>query len=308
MNASSSSSGMRPAAAWNSSARQAAAIRSRSSREDAHHVDDERFALGAVEGLAPAVVHERQEVAGRLDRPRLSPGVGLRAAQPADDSLERGNRLGGPGEVAVGLLPGERDELLAVGGDDQRDAVRRREHRLDRRQPFGLRRQALAGPQRADLVHGPAHLLDRLVGVVRNAHLLEPQRETRPHPHDDATRRHLVQGGTAHRQHHGVPGEGVHRAERDAEAVVALVRPELRCDRRDVGDGIALEIGIVDPDGIEARPSRLPAPRDDLVDLAACRQAQPDAPRQSLHVRASPGFQSDRRGGARRPPKFATKA
>ena len=42
--------------------------------EHGHHVDDERLALGAVERLAPCLVDEREQIAGRLDGVRVATG------------------------------------------------------------------------------------------------------------------------------------------------------------------------------------------------------------------------------------------
>ena len=169
-------------------------------RQHRHHVDDERLALGPVERLAAGGVDEREQVAGGLDRRRVAAGLGRGLAQALQDAGQARDRFGGPGEVAVGLLAGQRHELLAVRGDDERDPVGRREHRLDRRQARRRRRQALAGPQRPDLVHRRRHALDGRDRVVRDAHLLEAQRQARAQAHDDPAGQHLVERRAGHRQ------------------------------------------------------------------------------------------------------------
>ena len=62
--------------------------------------------------------------------------------------------------------------------------MRRREHGLDRWQALGRRRQSLAGPELSDGVHGLADALDRAIGRVGDAHLLEAQGEARAEGHD----------------------------------------------------------------------------------------------------------------------------
>ena len=255
--------------------------------EHAHHVDHERLALGAVEGLATAPIHQREQVAGRLDRVGVASCALGRDAQAADDARQRGDRLRGTRKVAVRLLAGQLDELLPIGGDHQRDAVRRREHRLDRRQALDRRREPLARPERPDLVHGSAHALDRRVGRIRDPHLLEAQREPGPEAHHDPAGGHLVQGRAGHRQHHRVPGVRVHRAERDAEAVVALIGPQLGGDGAHVADRVAFEVGVVDPDRVEPGGTCGRAPGDDLADLAASGQAEPDPACNGIHLASS---------------------
>ena len=69
--------------------------------QDRHHVDDERFALGAIEGFAPGLVDERQQVAGGLDRARIAVGLpwppprgarGCRATRGSTRPVGRGSR------------------------------------------------------------------------------------------------------------------------------------------------------------------------------------------------------------------------
>ncbi len=255
--------------------------------EHGHHVDDERFALRPVERLAPGLVDEREQVAGRLDGMRVAPGVGSRGRQSLEDAAQRRDGFGWPRQVAVRLLPGQGHERLAVGGDVERDAMRRREHRLDGWQALGRRRQALAGPQLSDGVHGLADAFDRAIGRVGDAHLLEAQREARAEGHDEPTGRHLVEGGAGHGQHDGMPGERVDRPERHPERVVDTGLPDPAGDGRDEADGVPLEVAVVDPDRVEALALRARRPIDDLVHLAASRQAEPDPSCQRCH-RAAP--------------------
>ena len=65
--------------------------------------------------------------------------------------------------------------------------------------------------------------LDGGVGLVRDAHLLEPQREPGAEAHHDPPGQDLVERGAGHRQHDRMAGERVDRAERDPEAGLAIV-------------------------------------------------------------------------------------
>jgi len=68
------------------------------------HVDDERLALGPVQRVAPAAVDQGEQVAPEIDvvgRATVARG-GLQDPRP--HLLEGGQRLGGSGQVAVGLL------------------------------------------------------------------------------------------------------------------------------------------------------------------------------------------------------------
>ena len=90
--------------------------------------------------------------------------------------------------------------------------------------PARRRRQALAGPQRPDLVDRGRDALDRGVGLVRDAHLLEPQRQPGPEAQDEPAGQDLVERRAGHRQDDRMAGERVGRAERDPEArLVAVV-------------------------------------------------------------------------------------
>ena len=63
------------------------------------------------------------------------------------------------------------------------------------------------------------------VGLVRDAHLLQAQRQAGPEPHDDPAGEDLVERRAGHREHDGVARERVDRAEGDPEgAVVAVAR------------------------------------------------------------------------------------
>ena len=108
MNASSSSSGIRlPAVVEVLGApggRDAVAqlavepgARQRDVAQHGHHVDHERLALGAVERLAPRLVDEREQVAGRLDRPsgrgrRRRPPSWRRPMIPASEGTDSAGR------------------------------------------------------------------------------------------------------------------------------------------------------------------------------------------------------------------------
>ncbi len=265
-------------------------------REHRHHVDDEWLPLRPVERLAPGLVDERQEVAGRLDRVRVPPGGLGRGTQPRRDAAQRRDRFRRARQVAIGLLTGELDERLAVGRDDDRDPVGRREHRLDGRQPRCHGRQPLPGPQGADLVDRGRDALDGGVRVVGDAHLLEPQRQPGAHAQDEPAGQDLVQRGARHRQDDGVAGERVGGAERDPEA--GLVRVPVRGDRLgDRGreaDPVTLEVAVVDPHRLQALVARLPRPADDLVDVAAGGKAETDGTGEGAH-----GIGSVRRQGLR---------
>ena len=169
--------------------------------------------------------------------------------------------------------------------------MRRREHRLDRREAGRRRRQALAGPQRADVVHRLGHALDRGVRLVRDAHLLEPQREPRADAQHDPAGQDLVQGGARHGEHHRVAGERVGGAERHAEArlVAVVVRGDRLRDRRREADAVALEVGVVDPDGVEALVARPAGPARHLVDVATGGEAEADGAGEHAHGGAAPG-------------------
>ncbi len=71
---------------------------------------------------------------------------------------------------------------------------------------------------------------------------------------------------------------GVERAEPDPDAA------HLGGDRRGVGDGVALEVGVVDPHRLQAPVGGGRAPPDRVRDLAASRQPEPDAAGQLSHV------------------------
>ena len=214
--------------------------------------------------------------------PGSRPAAVADAARPLEDAAQRRDRLGRAGEVAVGLLAGQLHELLAVRGDEERDPVRRREHRLDRRQARRRGREALAGPQGAELVDG-RDASDGLVRGVGDPHLLEPQRQAGPEAHDDPPRQDLVQGGTGHGQHHGVAGVRIHGAQGQPERALRIVG-EGAGDRGAVRDGVPLVVGVVDPDRVEAGVARPPRPIDDVGNVASGRKPQADATCQGAHV------------------------
>ena len=65
--------------------------------QDRHHVDHERLALRPVERLAPRLVDQRQQVAGRLDRARVAPGARSptsrsRSRIPRSDGIDSAGR------------------------------------------------------------------------------------------------------------------------------------------------------------------------------------------------------------------------
>ena len=275
--------------------------------QDRHHVDDEGFPLGAVEGFAAGLVDEREQVRRRLDVAGIAAGRDGGGAQAFQDAAQRRDRLAGPGEVAVGLLTGQLHELLAIGGDEERDAVDRREHRLDRRQAGRARGEAFAGPQRAELVDrrtDPGHGLGRGVG---DCHLGEPQRKTRPETHDDSLRQQLVERGAGHRQDDGVARVGIDRSEGDAERAL-LVRGQGAGDRGSVRDGVALEVRVVDPDRVEAGVAGAARPVDHVRDVAPSGQTQANATRQCCHLAPAGGclgrWDAGRLGGSGCPDKM----
>ena len=255
---------MRLPAVVKSSARQAAAIWSRSSwskparrerhvGQDRHHVDDERLALGPVECLAPGLVDERQEIAGGLERVRIAAGRDGRVAEPLEDPAQRRDRLGRPCEIAVGLLPGQLDERLAVGGDHDRDPVGRREHRLDRRQAGRRRRAAARRPTAPGSSSIAAETPSTAAsGLVRDPHLLEPQRQPGPETQHEPPGQDLVERRAGHRQDDRVASERVGGPERDPEAglVAVVVERDRLGDRGREADPVAFEVAVVDPDRI----------------------------------------------------------
>ena len=93
--------------------------------------------LARSSAAAPGVVDQREQVAADLDR---RPGRARPPAPPPRSRLlrdpDRRDRLGRPGQVAVGGLRRRARERLPVAGHPQRHAVHRREHRL----------QSAAGP------------------------------------------------------------------------------------------------------------------------------------------------------------------
>ena len=161
--------------------------------------------------------------------------------------------------------------------------MRRGEHRLDGRQARRGGRQAFARPQEAHLIHRPADALERGVGRVGQAHLLEAQREARAEAHDDAAGRHLVERRAGHGQHHGVAGVGVDRAERQAEPVAGARLAQSGRHRAAVADGVTLEVRVVDPQRIQAPLAGLHGPADHVRDLAPGGDPQADAPREPCH-------------------------
>ena len=259
-----------------------------------HHVDHERLALGPVERLAPGRVDEREQVPGGLERARVAAGLRGGLAQALQDPGQAGDGFGRTGEVAVGLLAGQGHELLAVRGDDDRDAVCRGEHRLDGRQAGRRGRQSLAGPQRPDLIDRVRDALDRRDRVVRDAHLLEPQRQPGTHAHDDPAGEHLVEGGPGHRQHDRVTGERIDGAEGHPEAGLALHEASLAVladggrDRRAEAHRVALVVGVVDPDRIEAGVAGASAPVDDVFDVAPGGESETDRSSQGAHGGGAP--------------------
>jgi hypothetical protein len=252
--------------------------------EHAHHVDHERLPLGAVQGIAPALVDQGQQVPGRLDRCRVTAGGLGSRSQPAQDPGQRADRLRRAGQVTIRLTTGQLDELPAVGGDHQRDAVGRSEHRLDWRQPIGRRREPLARPQRAELVHGLADPFDRVPRGIRNPKLLQPEWQSCADAHHDPAGRHLVEGRSGHGQHHRVAGEGIHGTEGNSEAVLRFIGPELGRDGADVADRVALEVRIVDPDRVQSGAAGRAAPGHHVAHVAARRESEPDAPGDGVHV------------------------
>ena len=127
--------------------------------------------------------------------------------------------------------------------------------------------------------------LDGRGGVVRDAHLLQPQRQAGPEAHDDPAGQHLVERRAGHRQDDRMTGERVHGAERDPEsAVVAGHRAAMaRGDRRGEADRVALEVGVVDPDRIEPRSRAWRAQADDIVDVASGGESEADRSGERAH-------------------------
>ena len=254
-------------------------------RQHRHHVDHERLALRAVERLATGLVDEREQVPGQFDRVRVTTGRHRRLAQPLEDAAERGDGFGRASEIPVGLLPGQLDERLAVGGDDDRDPVGRGEHRLDRREARRRRGEALAGPQRADVIDRLRDALDGRVRFVRDAHLLEPQRKPRPEPKHEPPGEDLVERRAGHSQHDGMSRERVGGPERHPEPglVAAVVEGDGLGDRGREGDAVALEVRVVDPDRIEPLVAGLPRPEHHVLDVASRREAETDGTIERAH-------------------------
>ena len=72
-------------------------------------------------------------------------------------------------------------------------------------------------------------------------------------------------------------------AEGNAERAIGVRRESAR-DGRAVRDGVALEVGIVDPDGVEAGVSGASRPVDDVGNVAPGGNAQTDSTCQRSHV------------------------
>ena len=230
--------------------------------QDGHHVDHEGITLRAVQRIAPRLVDEREEVPGDVD------GVGVASRRPRGavhhpkQLAQPGDRLGRPGDVAVALLAGDDHHRRAVPGDIDRNAVHGREHGLQRRQAGLARGHAFPLPEGSESLDGAHRARRGVVGRVRDPHLAEPERERRAQAEADPAGRHLVEGAHGHRDEHGVTRERVERAEADAQL------GDLRRDRARVGDGIALEVAVVEPDRVETGGAGALRPGDAVGDLA----------------------------------------
>ena len=83
-------------------------------------------------------------------------------------------------------------------------------------------------------------------------------------------------------------------AERDPEARLALdqapvaVAADRGCDHGAEAHGVALEVGVVDPDRIEAGVPRAAAPVDDVFDVAAGGESETDRSSQGTHRGGAP--------------------
>ena len=141
--------------------------------QDGDHVDHEGLAFGSVEGLAPAVVEQAQQIAAEFDIAGRAPRDGG-ALEDVSSHLRVGRqRFRGPAEVAVGFLRAQVEKCRPIGRDVDGNPMRRLEHRLQRGH-FVIELQGLTAPQ------GP-YLIDRLGDardgvVVGNRHLGEPER------------------------------------------------------------------------------------------------------------------------------------
>ena len=154
-----------------------------------------------------------------------------------------------------------------------------REHRLHRHQAGRGGGDALASPERADGVDGLADALDAALGRVGDAHLGQAQRQPRAHAQHDPVRSHLVERADSHGHQHGVPRKRVERAQAHAD-----IR-HLRGHRRRIAHGVALEIGVVEPDGVQAGLARGARPGHRVLDAAARRQADADRLNELTHSR-----------------------
>src|SRR5439155_1306107 len=251
--------------------------------EDAHHVDDERLALRAVERVEPRVADEREQVARDVEIVRIATRLTRGFVHHAQQLPEPGDRLRGSREVAIALLARQDHDRRAVAGNVDRNTVHRREHRLQRRQARLARWHPLAPPERVERVDRLARPCLRVVRRVWNAHLAEPQRERGPEAEADALRRDLVEGADRHRDEHRVTGERVERAEADLDLL------DLRRDRRRVGHGIALEVRIVEPDRLESRGAGALRPRDRVLYVTTSGETQTHPTRERGHLaRTSP--------------------
>ena len=143
--------------------------------QDRHHVDDKRLALGAIERLAPAVIDQAEQVAAEIDIAGR-PSVGRRRFEDAGAHLLVGGEgFGGPAQVTVRLQAAEVEEGRAIGGDIDRNPVRRLKHRLQRRH-LVVESQRFAPPELADLVD---RFRDPRYGVVIwDGHLRETEWQT----------------------------------------------------------------------------------------------------------------------------------
>jgi hypothetical protein len=89
-----------------------------------------------------------------------------------------------------------------------------------------------------------------------------------------------------------VPGERVDGAESDPESALVAVAGETVGDGRDERDRVALEVRIVDPEGLQTSVAGTPRPVEDVVGIAAGGQAEADGTGEGAHA----GLHVDRPG------------
>ena len=138
-------------------------------------------------------------------------------------------------------------------------------------------RDPFAPPQGPDGIDRGTDGLHRRGRVVRDAHLGQAKRQRAAEPQHDPPWSHLVERADRHGDQHRVAGEWVDRTQGHADV------GDLGGDGRGVAHGVALEVGVVDPHGVQALSAARVRPPDDVRDLAPSGEAQPGGTDQLGH-------------------------